>query len=314
MAAERISILYNPSAGMGRALKKKLKLEHLLKHFEVRYDLTMTRSEEHLRQLTREHARAYATVVGAGGDSTFHLMVNELVRAGTDVGFGMIGVGSSNDIALEFGLDSLDEACRALKAAHVRKIDLGCILEGNKPLAYFIGQANIGIGAFVNKYVADLSGRKLWLARRQTLAGILGIRQAYRSRRIPLRLKLTAEACHISGDYISIVFSNIKYWATGKIINPAALADDGRLDGCFVQHCSFPRLYRISSLASKGRHGKAREVKFYQAPQFEVAAESPFEIQSDGEIVKTAEGRTSFQNITVAVLPQALKIICPDNQ
>jgi diacylglycerol kinase family enzyme len=274
----------------------------------------MTRSEEHLRQLTREHARAYATVVGAGGDSTFHLMVNELVRAGTDVGFGMIGVGSSNDIALEFGLDSLDEACRALKAAHVRKIDLGCILEGNKPLAYFIGQANIGIGAFVNKYVADLSGRKLWLARRQTLAGILGIRRAYRSRRIPLRLKLTAEACHISGDYISIVFSNIKYWATGKIINPAALADDGRLDGCFVQHCSFPRLYRISSLASKGRHGKAREVKFYQAPQFEVAAESPFEIQSDGEIVKTAEGRTSFQNITVAVLPQALKIICPDNQ
>jgi len=314
MAAERISILYNPSAGMGRALKKKLKLEHLLKLFEVRYDLTMTRSEEHLRELTREHARAYATVVGAGGDSTFHIMVNELVGAGTEVGFGMIGVGSSNDIALEFGLDSLDKACRALKAAHFRKIDLGCILEGREPVQYFIGQANIGIGAFVNKYVADLSGRKLWLARRQRLAGVSGIRQAYRLRRIPLRLKFEAEDCRFSGDYISVVFSNIRYWATGKIINPKAVVDDGRLDGCFVQHCSFPRLYRISSLASKGNHGKAREVKFYQAPQFKVAAESSFEIQSDGEIVKTAEGRTSFQNITVAVLPRALKIICPENR
>jgi hypothetical protein len=49
MPRDRLSILYNPSAGMGRALDRKIKLERLLRHFDIRYDLVMTRNEEHLR-------------------------------------------------------------------------------------------------------------------------------------------------------------------------------------------------------------------------------------------------------------------------
>jgi len=86
MPSDRLSILYNPSAGMGRALGRKIKLERLLRHFEIRYDLVMTRSEEHLRELTRAHARSYPAVVGAGGDSTFHIMIGEMTAAGGGAG------------------------------------------------------------------------------------------------------------------------------------------------------------------------------------------------------------------------------------
>jgi diacylglycerol kinase family enzyme len=311
MPADRVSILYNPSAGMGRALRRKLKLEQILRHLEVRYDLVMSRSEEHLRELTRDHARKYATIVGAGGDSTFHIMINELIPSGTDVNFGLIGVGSSNDITLEFGVDSLEKACRALKGGRTRKIDLGCIQEGGTPRSYFLGQANIGLGAFVNMRVAEAALRKPWLARRQTLAGLLSIRKAYRSRSIPLPLKIDAGGSRSEGDFVAAIFSNIRFWATGKLINPRAAPDDSCLDACLIRDCSFRRLARISGLAGSGRHAGAREVEIRQAPAFEVTSEKPFEIQSDGEIIKTADGRPIFERITFSVVPGALNLICP---
>jgi len=311
MAPERISILYNPSAGMGRALRRKLELERLLRHFEVRYDLIMTRSEEHLRKLTREHAQTYRTVVGAGGDSTFHIMINEIMAAGTDVNFGLIGVGSSNDIPIEFGVDSFEKACRALKRGHTRRIDLGCVREGRTALAYFMGQANIGLGAFVNMRVAELAARRPWLAKRQTLAGIMAIRNAFRSKKIPMPLRIASEAGREEGDFVAAIFSNIRFWATGKIINPEAVPDDGILDACLIEPCSFLRLARISSLAGKGRHLEAREVKTLRAASFEIASEKPFEIQSDGEIIKDSRGRAAFNKITLSVAPRALNLICP---
>jgi len=308
---ERISILYNPSAGMGRALRRKLKLERILRHLEVRYDLIMSRSETHLRELTREHAKKYGTLVGAGGDSTFHIMVNELVPAGAEVNFGLIGVGSSNDITLEFGLDSLEKACRALKGGRIRKIDLGCIREGGTPLRYFIGQANIGLGAFVNMRVAEAALRNPWLAKRQTLAGVLGIRKAYRSKCIPLPIKVDAEARRTEGDFVAAIFSNVRFWATGKIIAPEAVPDDGHLDACLIRDCSFLRLARISRLANTGRHAEADEVEIRRAPAFEVTSDKPFEIQSDGEIIRTADGRPTFDRVTFSIVPRALNLICP---
>lgn len=311
MANEKISILYNPTAGMGRALKRKLKLEHLLRHFEIRYDLTMTQSEDDLKELTRQHMKKYRTLVGAGGDSTFHIMVNEIINADPDVNFGMIGVGSSNDIAREFGVDTLIKACLALRDRHVKKVDLGCIREGQNPLKHFLGQANIGLGAFVNKHVADMAVRKPWLAKRQTLAGVLGIREVYRSKKIPLSLTMSSEAGRIEGKFVIMIFSNVKFWATGKIINPGAVPDDGRLDCCVIKNCSFPRLARISALAKKGKHLRAEEVEIHRATGFEVSSHMPFEIQSDGEILKTSDARTSFYKMTFSTIPRALNLICP---
>ena len=311
MPAERLSILYNPSAGMGRALDRKIKLERLLKHFEVRYDLVMTRSEDHLRQLVREHAGTPGPIVGAGGDSTFHIMIDELVRAGADSVFGMIGVGSSNDIPAEFGLGSLEAACRALRERRTRRVDLGRITEGGRVLGRFLGQANVGLGAFVNAYVADLALRRPRLARRQTLAGILGIREAYRSGALPWRLAVSTADGHFEEDLSLVVFSNIRYWATGKLINPKAVADDGALDACFIRKASFARLARISAMAGKGRHGRAAEVAFRRAPAFTVASGKDFVVQADGEILRGEEGRSGFREIVIDVEPGALEIIVP---
>jgi len=311
MAADRVLIFYNPSAGMGRALDRKIKLERLLRHFEVRYDMVMTQSEDHLRRLIRERSAEVPALVGAGGDSTFHIMIDELVRAGAHTTFGMIGVGSSNDIPLEFGLRSLWDACRALRDRKTRRVDLGRIVANGAPVGHFLGQANVGLGAYVNAYVAGLAAEKRWLARRQTLAGIFGIRRAYRSKALPWKLSVTTAGGRREGEFSAAVFSNIRFWATGKMINPDARPDDGALDACFIGRASFLRLARIAARAGKGLHGRAAEVSFERAPGFTVAAETGFAVQADGEIVRTPEGRTSFREVRIESLPGALEIIAP---
>jgi len=311
MPSDRISILYNPSAGMGRALGRKIELERLLRHFEIRYDLVMTQSEEHLRQLTRESARTYPAVVGAGGDSTFHIMIGELAAAGGGADFGMIGVGSSNDIPREFGVETLAKACRALKDGRARAIDLGVVREGGTVLGFFLGQANIGLGAYVNRFVAGLAGRRPRLARRQLLAGVLGVRRAYATRAIPLDVGLDAGDRRREKKVAAAIFSNIRYWATGRLINPGARPDDGVLDCCLIGDCRFLRLARLARRAKNGRHVGARGVEVLRAPSFQVSSATPFAVQVDGEILRAADGRTAFSSVSFGVVPGGLRLITP---
>ena len=282
---DRLAILLNPSAGGGRAGRSREKLESLLRENALSFDLHITESEERLKALSREMAGEGRAIIGAGGDSTFHLIVNEIVRAGGRAPFGMLGLGSSNDITLEFGLEPLEQAVAALRRGRTRAVDLGCLKQGDNVLRYFLGQTNIGLGVEVNRYVDDLARRRPWLARRQTLAGTLGIMRAYRKRRVPLELTTQSEEGSIKGSYVAAIYSNTRYWATGKLITPQARPDDGRLDACLISKCSFLRLARINSLAKQGSHGRAGEVQFLQSKEFTVTSGMAFNIQADGEII-----------------------------
>jgi len=309
MPIERITILFNPSAGMGRALVKKNEIEERLRGYGLAYDLAVTESEEQLRTLTREQARTGRILVGAGGDSTFHIMANEIMAADAAVTLGMIPVGSSNDVAREFGVSSLENACRALRNQKTKGIDIGYISEGEKPVRYFLGQANIGLGVFVNRYVAELARRKPGLAGHQALAGVMGVLGAYRNQLIPVHLAVESQAGRMEGEFTAAVISNVRYWATGKIINPNALPDDGRLDLCLIKKCSFLRLVRVSWLAGRGEPDRAKEVKILQSPSFRISSETPFAIQTDGEILGSLENPALFNRVALKIRPRALTII-----
>jgi len=302
----KLAILLNPSAGGGRAGRSRERLEKLLKDQALAYNLIVTENEEQLKALALRLAAEGRTIVGAGGDSTFHLIINEIMAAGGRAPFGMLGLGSSNDITQEFGLEPLERAVAALKRNRTRLLDLGCLKQGGKILRYFLGQANMGLGVAVNRYVDGLARRRPWLARRQTLAGTLGIMRAYRQRLIPLELAIRGQEGTAKGSYVVAIFSNTRYWATGKLIAPQARPDDGRLDACLIEKCSFLRLARINTLAKSGRHGRAPEVRFLQSAEFTMTSPAAFDIQADGEIISF----DARQPVFIQAASRALHIIC----
>ena len=309
MQTDKVAILFNPSAGKGKALRKKNRLEELLKKYDIPYDLFVTQSEEALIRLTQEKSKEYKVLVGAGGDSTFNIMANEINKRSADVSLGMIGLGSSNDIAKEFGIDSLDKACLALKKKRTKRVDLGSIEEDSFLLRLFLGQANVGLGVYVSKHADGMAARGSRWAKFQTVAGISGIRDAYRSQKVPLSLTIKSDIGEVHGEFILASFNNIRYWATGRLLCPEAQSDDGKLYACLIDNCSFSRFAQIALMAKKGNHIKTKEVEILQSSGFTVSAEEAFEIQTDGEIVHRPNSSTQFKTIQFRILPQALTIL-----
>jgi len=313
MSDQALPVLLNPAAGSGAAVRIRERLEAELRSRAIAFTLTVTESEGHLRRLTRKLATENEVLAGAGGDSTFLIMVDEIMAAGARPRLGLIGIGSSNDIPREFGIETLDKACLALAGGNVRSVDVGFVEDGEKPgpRHYFLGQANIGIGAAVNLYVAGLAGRGRRLARRQTLAGFLGILKAYRSGQIPLQLAIDSAQGSGRGSYVAAVFANNRFWATGRIIAPDARPDDGALDACLIGACSIRRLARVNALAKSGRHGARPEVEMLRSVEFQVSSDKPFLVQTDGEIIRAAGRPAHFTRARIGLVPAALKIFAP---
>jgi diacylglycerol kinase (ATP) len=310
MPTDRTVILFNPSAGKGMAQKRKSRLERLLRKWDIPYDLIVTRSEDHLRALTNQCAGRCRALAGAGGDSTFQIMVDELTRAGAEVDFGLIPLGSSNDISREFGLQSLEKACRALKQGKTRTIDLGAVYHRGQILRFFIGQVNIGLGVQVNRYVEEFSKKWPRFASFQSLAGSLGVLRSYRTRAVPLSLSVQADGQERRGRFVVASINNIRFWASGRILIPSARPDDQRLDGCLISNCSFLRLARLAFLARRGKHAGEPEVTLLGAPTFNISSERGFDVQVDGEIIGGYRTPRLFQDIQVRAVPRALRLIC----
>ncbi len=311
MTGRPLPILLNPSAGAGRARRERERVEAELKRQGISYRLTITDSEAHLRGLTRSLAAEEPRLAGAGGDSTFLIMVDEIMAARTRPRLGLIGIGSSNDVPREFGLQTLERACAALKSGTARTIDVGFVETDAGAKLHFLGQANIGLGAAVNRYVARLAERGRRLARRQSLAGFLGILEAYRSGRVPVELEIEGGGGSARGSYVAAVFANVRFWATGRIMAPDARPDDGALDACLISACSIRRLAAIDAAAKKGRHVGRRDVTMLRSEEFRVSSPRGFLIQADGEIIAENGRPVSCRRALIGVRPAALDILVP---
>jgi diacylglycerol kinase (ATP) len=306
---EKIAILFNPSAGKGRAELKRRTLQKCLKEEGIACDWFESRHEDDLRDLVKVTAADYPTLVAAGGDTTLLIVINELMRLKADNTLGMIGLGSCNDVVKEFDVHSLKKACRAIRRNLSRQIDLGVVREGRKILRYYPGQASIGLAVLVNQYVEQVVKRSPRLGKFQTISGIRGGWQACRSAEVPLNLDVEFDKGRVSGEFMLAVFNNIRYYAAGKMTSPRARTDDGLLDAFLVKKCSFSRLAYITLLTPAAAFADKKEVITIQAPQFTVSSDKPFTIQIDGEVLSENARPRQFRNLEFASVPRALKII-----
>jgi diacylglycerol kinase (ATP) len=306
---EKVAILFNPSSGKGRAAKKRQTLEKCLKEQGVTYDWFNSRSEDDLRSLVNATAEKYQTLIAAGGDTTFLIVINEMLRLGLDNTLGMIGLGSCNDVVREFEIHSIKRACLAIKKNRSRCIDLGMALAGEEILRYYPGQASIGLAVLINQYVEQVVKRSPRLGKYQTLSGLRGGWQALRSADLPMNLTVEYENGILRGEFILAVFNNIRYYAAGKMATPRARTDDGLLDAFLVKKCSFSRLAYITFLTPPAAFAEKKETVLIQAPRFTVRSDKPFTVQIDGEILSAASSPRQFKKIEFASAPRALKII-----
>lgn len=300
---DKVTILMNPSSGMGRSLRRRQSLERELRSAGVKYELYISDSEIHLRELARELGARGGILAVAGGDSSLTLVAGEILAHGLPAALAFVGMGSCNDIARELETNTLRLASQALSRKHIRPMDVGVVSSAGRRLGLFLGQASMGLGVLVNR---EMAGVKPW---RMPLAAPPAVHRAFKSDRLPQQLTIDNEGERIEGDFLLLAASNIRYFACGRRALPLALIDDGLLDLFLVRDCSFTRLAMIAGKSSWGRNHGDPSVVCRQGAHITVRSEEFFHMQLDGELLGGNETPSPLYEVTLTVLPKALQIV-----
>jgi len=308
-------------------LENRARLEGLLSKHDVDYELVITKSEAHMRELILSRSPNAKSIIGTGGDSTMTIIADEIIQKKLRTPMGILPLGSSDDIALHHNLFKLDDAVRAIARHEPRLVDAGCISinrvidnniknnngnninSGKTILTYYLGQANLGIGVAVNRYVAAQSSGRNIRTFNQTLMGLKGISNAYAKKLVPQKFRIQHHEEDWEGEFVSLLFSKIKYWATGKLYIPRAIEDDGNLHAILMAKCSRSRLLYYTLLSGSGSHIEKKGIKSVSAAEFKVQSNRPFQIQVDGDILMKNGVEMNFNEVWFTAKPSAIHLL-----
>ena len=149
---KHFSVIFNPTAGKGNALKKLPIIKHFLEENNLNYKIHITERIGHAITLAEELCNYQGiAVIAAGGDGTVNEVINGLMHAknnNPDLSptFGVLAIGRGNDFAFGAGVPAILEDClKALIEGNIQPIDVGLIKGGDYPSGRYFGNG-IGVG------------------------------------------------------------------------------------------------------------------------------------------------------------------------
>ncbi|CAN5538172.1 diacylglycerol kinase family lipid kinase [soil metagenome] len=153
---DQLYVIYNPSAGRGRALAR---LKEQLERLGAGITLKPTDGPGHAETLAQEAAEAGCPLVGAaGGDGTVHEVANGILRAeNPSCALVVLPVGSANDYAYSLGLQA-NWWCDDSRPATFRQVDVGLIETNLGSNRYFVNGAGIGLNGAVTLESRSIRG------------------------------------------------------------------------------------------------------------------------------------------------------------
>src|ERR1051326_3262031 len=119
-----LKVIYNPTAGRGRARRHGRGVEEYLRSGGARVDCEPSTGPDDLVRIAAESSRgSYDRVVVCGGDGTLNLAIREFDLAkGT---LGLSPTGSGDDFARVMGIPrDVRKACDVVLGNHIREVDV----------------------------------------------------------------------------------------------------------------------------------------------------------------------------------------------
>ena len=286
----KLKIIFNPTAGRGRARRHIGKALAYLRERDADVDCVPSASPADLTRIAAESSRGeWDRVVVCGGDGSLHLAVREFaLDRGT---LALLPLGSADDFACAAGIPrTLIDACDAILSGNTREIDVATA----NGLRY-LGVAGLGFDAevaqYANKNVQFLRGSLLYL---------------YSTLRVLRRFtphRVRVNGMH-SEEIMFACIGNTRQYGGGIRITPNARIDDGLLDLCLVRRTTRFQLLKTLPRAYTGAHVRSPFVGTARATQFTFESEQPMEVYADGE-------RLTRTPVTFALAREKLRIAIP---
>lgn len=289
----RVSLIANPKAGRGRALRAAQTAAALLREAGWEVTLAPTAGPGDATNLARA-AEAHDLVVACGGDGTLSEVISGALPG--DVPVGLIPSGTGNDFARAVGLShDPAEAARQLLAGAPRRVDLMVL---DAPAARAVNIIGIGFDAAVatrmNRQSRAGGGCIPYLS--AVMAELVHLR--------PVKLRLRVDEETWEGEALLVAIANAQSYGGGMRVAPDARIDDGLLDIVIVEPLGRLDFLRTLPKVFKGTHLQHPAVSCRRGREIVVESDEPVPALVDGDV----RAQTPLQ---VTVAPGAVKLWLP---
>jgi YegS/Rv2252/BmrU family lipid kinase len=294
----RALLVFNPTAGGGRAGRLAPRVAELLVAHGVEVEQHQTRSLEDARVAACEAARDVDAVAAMGGDGTVGACAAGLADAGPAAGaaLAVIPAGGGNDAARSLGLPARDPLAAAALLTRLRRrpADLATVAGRG-----YLNVAGAGFDSEVNRVANQRLG---WAGNHPRYVGAV-LAQLAVGRTARFRLVLDGHAQEVSGWLIAV--ANGPSYGGGMHVAPRASLADGLLDVIVIADIGKLEFLRTFPKVFTGRHIEHPAVAVHRAAKVELDADRPQHVYADGEPAGTLPA-------TFEVRPAALTVLAAD--
>lgn len=302
MSPDRAFVLVNPAAGRGRGAKRLPRFRELLaRHLPGHAEVVTDAAGAEAALVDRALADGFRTIVAVGGDGTWSLVADRILRSGRrDVRLGLLPGGTGNDFGKSLGVtwERAEDVVRAIAAGAARRIDVGRV--GDR---HFL---NV-VGAGFDIAVIDDSYRVPWL-KGDALYRFCALRQLFRFPGLPLEISSDGGP-PARVDHLMLVVANGRYFGGSFDIAPRADLGDGMIDLVSIRNAPPLARAKLFDLVAKGRHEGHPRVEVRRGARFELRFAAPLRYEVDGEVLETRGSR-----LVIESLPGALEVLVPDGR
>jgi len=290
--SRRVCLIYNPSAGGGRARRVLPAVEAALHREDLTFRSTATTSLDHAEELAREAAAEGEVAATLGGDGLVGRVAHAL-RDTPDALLAVLPGGRGNDLARVLGIPKEPEAAAHVVAAgKVRPLDVGDV--GGKT---FVGIASCGFDSDANRIANAAPSR---LGNLVYAYGALRALGAWTP--AGFELELDGEPLRYSGW--SAAAANSSAYGGGMLLAPDAKLDDGLLEVVISKRSSKIHFLRSLPKVFKGTHVEDPSIEVRRAREVRIAADRPFALYADGDPIADLPA-------TVRAVPEAVRVLVP---
>lgn len=299
-----IYLLYNPTAGRGRAAKRIARVLELFEQSGKPFEVLTTNGPGHGIELAK-HTSPGATIVAIGGDGTVQEAVRGIVEAegfpNVPAGFvasrsiGVIPLGSGDDFAFARGIDryNVDRATNQVLTGTPHLVDLG-VMNGRP----FTNAFGIGFDAAVAHEAVKapffLKGFASYL-----YAVIVSLRKLTARN---FTVYIDGELVH-TGDALLVSTQNGPRTGGSFLFAPEARNDDGVFDIIIAGDINLMGALRVLPKVLKGTHLADPKISVFRGTSVRIAVSEPVPGHLEGELLPLG------QEYEARIVPKCLRVI-----
>jgi diacylglycerol kinase (ATP) len=299
----RYSLIVNPAAGRGRALRAVPHATAALDAAGASYEVRVSASLPHATELAVQAAAAGNVIVAVGGDGMAGALAGACARLGGT--YGIIPAGRGNDLARTLGIPfDPPAAAAALAGATTRQIDLIGVGVPDRPELIVAGSVYVGVPSVAG----EIANATRWL-KGPLVYPVAALRAVAGWR--PARFEVSGDCGRHDFAGYAVVVANTAYFGAGMMVAPPACIDDGILDLVLMRHG--PKLAFVQALSKikDGSHTSLAEVSLERGNDVTLTVDRAMPVAADGETLPFAAPLPAGMPLRIRALPSALTVIVP---